>query len=66
MTQSCKFVIPSEARDLHFAAGCRSLASLGMTNHEEYPLLRYSSVPPLVSGSCVAMILAKRKAVPQR
>jgi hypothetical protein len=28
----CKFVIPSEARDLHFAADCRSLASLGMTN----------------------------------
>src|SRR5216684_5998128 len=25
------FVIPSEARDLHFAANCRSLASLGMT-----------------------------------
>jgi len=25
------FVIPSEARDLHFAASCRSLASLGMT-----------------------------------
>src|SRR6266851_5167104 len=24
-------VIPSEARDLHFAANCRSLASLGMT-----------------------------------
>src|ERR1700687_225928 len=28
------FVIPSEARDLQFAAKCRSLASLGMTNHE--------------------------------
>ena len=25
------FVIPSEARDLQFAAKCRSLASLGMT-----------------------------------
>jgi hypothetical protein len=25
------FVIPSEARDLHFAANYRSLASLGMT-----------------------------------
>jgi hypothetical protein len=24
-------VIPSEARDLHFTANCRSLASLGMT-----------------------------------
>src|SRR5713226_2351157 len=32
------FVIPSEARDLHFAANCRSLASLGMTK----------------SGSCLA------------
>src|ERR1039458_2503250 len=29
------FVIPSEARNLHFAAECRSLASLGMTIHEE-------------------------------
>jgi hypothetical protein len=35
-------VIPTEARDLHFAAGCRSLASLGMThethadNHQTY------------------------------
>src|SRR6266446_8137816 len=28
------FVIPSEARDLHFAAHCGSLASLGMTIHE--------------------------------
>ena len=28
------FVIPSEARDLQFAAKCRSLASLGMTIHE--------------------------------
>ncbi len=27
------FVIPSEARDLQFAAKCRSLASLGMTIH---------------------------------
>ena len=26
-----RFVIPSEARDLQFAAGCGSLASLGMT-----------------------------------
>ena len=25
------FVIPSEARDLHFAANCRSFASLRMT-----------------------------------
>ena len=25
------FVIPSEARDLQFAAKCRSLAALGMT-----------------------------------
>jgi hypothetical protein len=28
------FVIPSGARDLQFAAKCRSLASLGMTIHE--------------------------------
>src|ERR1035441_6152322 len=27
--------IPSEARNLHFAAECRFLASLGMTIHEE-------------------------------
>jgi len=27
-------VIPSEARDLQFAAKCRSLASLGVTIHE--------------------------------
>jgi hypothetical protein len=26
-----EFVIPSEAKDLHFAANCRSFASLGMT-----------------------------------
>src|ERR1035441_4752090 len=31
------FVIPSEAKNLHFAAECRSLASLGMTIHEEGP-----------------------------
>jgi len=30
------FVIPSEARDLHFAADYRSLASLGMTIHERF------------------------------
>jgi hypothetical protein len=28
-----RLVIPSEARDLEFAARCRSLASLGMTSH---------------------------------
>jgi hypothetical protein len=28
------FVIPSKARDLQFAARCRSFASLGMTIHE--------------------------------
>jgi hypothetical protein len=28
-------VIPSEARDLHFAANCGSFASLGMTTLEE-------------------------------
>src|SRR3977135_1896112 len=28
-------VIPSEARDLHLAANCRSLASLGMTRISE-------------------------------
>src|SRR5713226_5265978 len=33
-SNSLGFVIPSEARDLQFAAKCRSLASLGMTNHE--------------------------------
>src|ERR1039458_1364269 len=32
------FVIPSEARDLHFAADCRSLASLGMTIHQCCPV----------------------------
>jgi len=26
-----QIVVPSEARDLRYAAGCRSLASLGMT-----------------------------------
>jgi hypothetical protein len=31
-----EFVIPSEARDLQFAANCRSLASLGMTIYERY------------------------------
>src|SRR3981081_1194652 len=31
---SSEFVIPSEARDLQFAANCRSLASLGMTIYE--------------------------------
>src|SRR5450759_3431218 len=31
---SSDFVIPSGARDLHFAANCRSLASLGMTIYE--------------------------------
>src|SRR6266852_3320509 len=33
---SSEFVIPSEARDLQFAANCRSLASLGMTIYERY------------------------------
>src|SRR6267143_1254190 len=30
------FVIPSEARDLKFAAKCRSLASLGMTIYRRF------------------------------
>src|ERR1700674_345209 len=30
-SQISRIVIPSEARDLHLAADCRSLASLGMT-----------------------------------
>jgi len=30
------FVIPSEARDLQFAARCRSLASLGMTIQNKF------------------------------
>src|SRR6266446_10195605 len=36
--KSADLVIPSEARDLHFAANCRSLASLGMTIYEGYAL----------------------------
>src|SRR6266700_2275177 len=36
------FVIPSEARDLHFAADCRSLASLGMTTHKKRPPTAFS------------------------
>src|SRR5208282_408185 len=38
-----ELVIPSEARDLHFAANCRSLASLGMTNHLEVPELQITN-----------------------
>jgi hypothetical protein len=34
-----EFVIPSEARDLHFAANCRSLASLGMTINNKLTLV---------------------------
>src|SRR5216684_7753105 len=37
------FVIPSEARDLHFAANCRSLASLGMTKYRELGTSRVAS-----------------------
>jgi hypothetical protein len=33
-----RIVIPSEARDLQFAAKCRSLASLGMTKSMELRL----------------------------
>jgi hypothetical protein len=33
-----EIVIPSEARDLQFAAKCRSLASLGMTTQHETDL----------------------------
>src|SRR6266404_1582248 len=36
-----RIVIPSEARDLQFAARCRSLASLGMTIHEKISSLRF-------------------------
>jgi hypothetical protein len=31
-----RIVIPSEARDLQFAAECRSLAALGMTKCDEF------------------------------
>jgi hypothetical protein len=34
-TTPFRIVIPSAARDLHFAANCRSLAALGMTNSDE-------------------------------
>jgi hypothetical protein len=37
-----QIVIPSEARDLQFAAICRSLASLGMTNSWESPEQNYN------------------------
>src|SRR5216684_8883745 len=36
-------VIPTEARDLQFAAKCRSLASLGMTNYKNARL----ALPPV-------------------
>src|SRR5437660_5032363 len=36
------FVIPSDARGLHFAANCRSLASLGMTTSQRVSLVYYS------------------------
>jgi hypothetical protein len=38
---SPQFVIPREARDLYFAAHCRSLASLGMTIHRRCCLCRF-------------------------
>jgi hypothetical protein len=42
------FVIPSEARDLQFAAKCRFLASLGMTRLEVEPS-SYAGVSPYLS-----------------
>ena len=48
-SQFTRFVIPSEARDLHLAANCRSLASLGMTIHGRCRLVHCS--PTFTTGS---------------
>src|SRR5208282_1340101 len=42
------FVIPSEARDLQFAARCRSLALLGMTIHKLCLTLRAQELAQLL------------------
>src|ERR1700694_4401099 len=45
--KSLDFVIPSEARDLHFAANCRSLASLGRTIPEKVSEILNYKIPRL-------------------
>ena len=53
------FVIPSEARDLYFAADCRSLASLGMTTHERRRSCR--DADPIFTMGCQGIFFASKQ-----
>jgi len=60
LRQNC--VNPSEARDRHFAANCRSLASLGMTIHKKGDnYLGYWKEYPLASFPDMNLVLYSSK-----
>src|SRR4029077_6003955 len=44
------FVVPSEAKDRHLAANCRSLASLGMTIRKRCQSRTCCFEPPFITG----------------
>ena len=55
MPAALDFVIPSEARDLHFAANCGSLAPLGMTISKKMTILEKMTIHE--KRRCVATTL---------
>ncbi len=55
-------VIPSEARDLQFAAKCRSLASLGMTKtYSPMPFKQVTVIGTGLIGGSLGLALKKRR-----